>query len=950
MKKLFKKISINNNNWEVYTLVFCISFFSCLSYFVLNFTIIKLFPLPKLLENYFYLVYLFILITSLLRYFYLSRIILIILISFGVLTAYLQFGPESNSRLLFMIPVGISTIIFNQSELKAKYTLIGINIFLLLITTLTEFRLNFVELPSHELVDKTQDIFTNIFLYSLLAYFILSNFFINKVNNDLDSTETKLSSIYQSENYGIVILDKEFRIIDFNQKYKENVKVIFNQTAEKGHDFFSYILPIHKTQITEYLNLALKGNKVDWIVENPENTLARYQLHFSPIYSKSKEVQSILILSFDISFAKQTENILQQYSQNFETAFESAHMMIWFFNSNGQITSLNNFALEYLNIPLKKEEFIGKRLDEVIKTNYTEQLQKKVFEILKSGKSELNDVEMIDEINCISSDRIVNYNSDGKIIGVSVYSRDITASKIAEDRLRLLTSVVLNTYDSIIITDNGANGKNQKIIFVNSAFTKITGYTLDDVFGKSPKILQGPNSDRISIANIQKSIQEKKPVKAELINYSKSGEEFWVDVSIVPVFNEEEVVTHWISTQRNITERKKIEKELVQSKDAAERANKYKSQFLANMSHEIRTPLNAILGFTEEILQMEVNPEKKSYLNLIYNSGDTLLKLLEDILDFSRIEQGKLTISPMEFNFKEFIDSSIAPYKLKANEISTTLTINLDEKIPKRIILDPFRLKQILINLITNALKFTSKGMIQIDVKYQEQQNKILEFIIADNGIGIPKEKLEEIFESFVQADDSITRKYGGSGLGLAICKNLVKLMGGELGVRSPSSVFNNMGTDFWFKIPIVYNEQVESLEINTSSKKNFWFADRIKVLIAEDNQTNQILINKILTKMNCETTLANNGEKALEFFTLNEYDIILMDIQMPIMDGYKATKLIRNLKDKKQIPIIAVSANVYKEEIENSKEAGMDAYVTKPFKQIELFETIDKLIKGNKE
>ena len=382
-------------------------------------------------------------------------------------------------------------------------------------------------------------------------------------------------------------------------------------------------------------------------------------------------------------------------------------------------------------------------------------------------------------------------------------------------------------------------------------------------------------------------------------------------------------------------------KELIQSKLRAEHSSKAKEQFLANMSHEIRTPLNGIDGMTRLLDSTSLSNDSQEYVNAIKSSSENLLVIVNDILDFSKIEAGKLSIEKIGFNLTKILNQVIKSSCYKAEEKGVLLESNIDGKIADILIGDPVRLQQIVINLLNNALKFTSKGFVKLNCTLISTKNNLntIKFEIDDTGIGIEKNKLDTIFESFSQEDDSTTREFGGTGLGLSISKHLVELFNGQLLVKSEK----NKGTSFYFTLDLPIGNEDDLPEDLTVVNEPESLENK-RVLLVEDNEINQFLATTILKQWKMNIDIADNGKIALDRLKEQNYDVILMDVQMPIMGGLEATELIRNTLNI-TTPIIALTANAIKGDNEKCIEVGMDDYISKPFNHSILYNKILKLI-----
>ncbi len=847
---------------------------------------------------------------------------------------------------------------------------------------------------------------------------------------------------------------------------------------------------------------------------------------------------SISMISTFVYFAMKSKfNIEEELilRENFmKSIFDESPDSIFLMDvENDAIESYNHRAIELFKLK-GNSELIGKRVSSLNKVPFSDDEQKEIKQIIAEKGSFSREIifrthegqEFWGELSLIETQL---KQKDYYIVRIS----DISARKKAEEQIRLLESVVITSNEAVVITTVIEENKTwPRINYVNEAFTKITGYSSEEMMGESPMRLIGPETNLEDLINLRKGIIDGEAVYAELLNYKKDGNSFWVDIQIKPLYNNVGKQTHLITIFRDITDKKafetllkyqeqlfegaslatsklltiqnfddaveealqiigeaakadrafvyqikfdsdnrqsfmearyewvqsgiesrglihrdytiyfkqaglqnweksfsehksikgtrselstsevnfmdktgtksvlevpifineilwgfiglddcklerqwtitdenvlqtianslggaisrnKVRKQLIEAKNNAENAFKAKSEFLASMSHEIRTPMNAVIGLTDLLCETDLTEEQEDYVRTVKVSGENLLTVINNVLDYSKIESGKMDLENRHLNTENLLKETFDLFVRDAIAKNILINFSIQENVPKTIIGDSVRIKQILINLVGNAMKFTQDGTISIHLKTIGNTNNscVLQFSVIDSGVGISQDKIPALFQSFSQADRSTTRQYGGSGLGLSICQKLVKLMGGKIWVESEKGI----GSKFHF---IIETRVLEDLHLpnplkpillnseSSNSKIDKTLSDRvpIRILIAEDNLINQKVATRILEKMGYKPDVVNNGYEAVDAVRKIAYDLVLMDIQMPELNGLEATKMIIEDDHIVNKPIIiAMTANALDGDREICLNVGMNDYLSKPIRIDDLQNVITK-------
>ncbi len=500
--------------------------------------------------------------------------------------------------------------------------------------------------------------------------------------------------------------------------------------------------------------------------------------------------------------------------------------------------------------------------------------------------------------------------------------------------LQRLSVVARHTTDAILLCNDGG-----EIIWVNDAFNSILGYTGDDVYLRSPgDFLIGPHTSADVGAAFGASVAKGQQFHAEMLSYAQDAREIWTDCDVVPVVNDDGQLELTVVIIRDLADAKRRARELDQAKKTAEQADRAKSEFLANMSHEIRTPMNGIIGMSELLTETKLDCEQRHFADVIQTSSRALLSLINDILDLSRMETGKLLPDEKEFELSPWLTSIVEMFTHHVKTKDIEFKFTMAPSLPKFVYADDAKTRQILTNLIGNAIKFTSSGYVSLnvgDLGFDDDGRQKISFEVEDTGIGIASEHMDQVFNRFNQADTAITRAFGGTGLGLTISQHLTKLLGGEISLNSELG----QGSTFMVVLPMAPVKNI-SLPENVAKQYDLSEFKECRILIADDNKTNRFVVRKYIEDIVADIDEAENGLVAVQKCAQNSYDVIFMDMSMPEMDGLTATREIR-LGEGKQPIIVALTANAFHNDQEKCLNAGMNAFLPKPITKEQVRKTL---------
>lgn len=634
---------------------------------------------------------------------------------------------------------------------------------------------------------------------------------------------------------------------------------------------------------------------------------------------------------------------------SYETAlvkqcFDIVNVFVVAIDLNFKITLLNRKGHELLD--LESENILGENFIERFISNEKQEETRQLFQkIIQSKQTPPNNIKYqlhssSNEIKFIEARNIPILDKSNNVLGILISGEDVTNylehQHELQNNLNLYRILAQNIPDiNLFLFD-----QNQRFIIAEGAEMLNKGFESSDFEDKLLSEIGNQTLKKIWSPFFKAAISGKET--ATEYNFNNYDYLIWV----IPFKNPDNKTYSGIAITQNITAEKRTEQKLKRAKNTAEKANRAKSDFLARVSHEIRTPLNAILGFTEQLKQTQLNTKQDDYVNIIDKSSEHLLSLINDILILSKIEARQINFEKSHFKIGHTIKYVHNALLVKAEEKGLNFSFNLDPKLDLVVLGDSFRLRQILINMLSNAIKFTNAGYVELRCfLVDDKKSRIkVRFDVIDTGIGIKPKYLQSIFEQFKQADSSITQKYGGTGLGLTICKNLIDMQGGSLSVSSQE----NMGTTFSFIIPYVKGRKTDIVSNDMGEIDPNKLKDK-SVLLVDDDSVNRLLGKTILEKIECDFDIANNGKDAINKLDAKFYDIVLLDIHMPDINGVEVAKYFRKKENNKATKIVAVTAAVMKDDIKRYYKAGINDFLIKPYKEIHLFNKMCEVLKIKK-
>ncbi|HEX7401678.1 MAG TPA: PAS domain S-box protein, partial [candidate division Zixibacteria bacterium] len=731
----------------------------------------------------------------------------------------------------------------------------------------------------------------------------------------------------------LIAIDSEGMVTLINKKGCEVLG--YNESEIIGMNWFDHFIPERwRYKVKPVSEMLLDGElKAVEYFENPVLTESGEEKliawHNTAIKDNKGNFIGCLSSGEDITRRKQIAEALQESEKKYSTIVQKGNDGIVIVQ-DGLIKLANpTIAAIARSTP---EEMIGKPFIDFISPTdrkmlsdrYTARMSGEEVPAIYELESVTKDGEIIPiEINS----SLIEYEGKPALMAII---RDITERKQAEKELKESEVKFKNLFDSARDGINIVNTENHQIYMSNKAFCQMLGYDENETVGLSIKDLHPEKDLPYVLEQFDKYAREGLKLAENMPVKRKDGSVFYADITNTPITVASR--TYLMGSFRDVTERKRSEENLKKAKEEAEEANRLKSEFLANMSHEIRTPMNAIIGMTSITLDTDLTSEQREYMNIVRESSYSLLGLLDDILDLSKIEAGRVELETIDFDLRATVESVTDTLAPRASDKGLELACSIHPSVPPLLRGDPARLRQIIMNLAGNAIKFTERGevVIRVELEKETETKAVMVFSITDTGVGIPLDKQKKIFESFTQADGSTTRKYGGTGLGLSISKRLAEMMGGQIGMESQPG----KGSRFWFTVTLEKQKKVKPL---ISPLPRLDIHDK-RILVADDNKTSRTVLVKMLQSLGCFCEAVESGTVAIRLLKMTTaegkpFDMVLLDMQMPEMNGEETLQTIKKDPEINEIPVVILTSIGERGDAARLESMGCSGYLVKPVK-----------------
>ncbi len=761
----------------------------------------------------------------------------------------------------------------------------------------------------------------------------------------LRDAEAVYLSLLESLPFSVLRKDTGGRILFANEQACQQIGKPIDELIGKS-DFDLFPAELARKYLRDDRDVVLSG-KLHHDVERHQGADGR-QIHVevwkAPVHSSRGDIVGIQVMFWDVSSQKDAEHQVEFEKFLLATLLDTVPDSVYFKDADSRFIRISRSCGRKFGLD-DPADAIGKSDADFFSSAHAQKALADERQIMETGEPVLAKIEQEtyeeDRVTWCSTTKVPLKDKNGKVMGTFGISRDVTEQIKAEQELArerdLLKTIIDNVPDLIYVKDRAG-----RFVTANAALLSLLQLSsTEELVGRTDYDFSPPDLACDYVTDDQNVMRSAKPLlDREESHQAEDGTPIWLLTTKVPLFDNDGQVVGVVGLGHDITARRLAAEEVVAARDIATKANKAKSDFLANMSHEIRTPLNAIIGMTDLVLDTKLDASQRNFLTMVQESGDSLLALINDILDFSKIEAGKLDIELQTFNVRESFGDTMKTLAVKAHSKGLELAFRVDPDVPNFVVGDAGRLRQVLINLIGNAIKFTEHGEVVVEVTRLPSggEDVRIEVTVRDTGIGIPEDKCHTIFHEFEQADTSTTRRFGGTGLGLAISSRLVGLMGGEISVSSV------VGSGSTFRFQVQLQRAPEGVEEQRS--RGVVVVGGTRVLVVDDNETNRLILNEMLSNWGMVVTLADSGELALSQLQSSKergepFGLVISDVNMPEMSGYEFVEKLRGNLDYADIQVIMLTSGGREGDQVLREQLSIAERLMKPVKQSELFDSI---------